>query len=263
MLELLEYYGAINNLCTSFAATGEATAGGKTIIGQNIDWTPNFPVDLLRIRPNEGPASLSLAFGGILEWSLTSAGLGIAMNLVLTPPQKQTMTVPTGVVAWKAMQQKTLGDAVGVFAAHGRGLLNYVLASAQGDILQIETTPDDYNVLYPERDFIVHSNHYLTERFKKGDNVVACCPDSYVRVERLKRLITRNFGKLTPQLMMQLMADHGNYPSSICRHVDQDKPPALHFETLVSVIMVPEDKTLYLAYGQPCKTKYVKYQLEP
>jgi isopenicillin-N N-acyltransferase like protein len=260
MLEQLEYYGAIKGLCTSFAATGAATENGKTIVGQNIDWSPNFPIDLLHLKPKKGPESLTIAFGGILEWSLTSKGLGLAMNLTLTPPKEQTLTVPTGVVAWKAMQQKNIGDALGIFAANARGLLNYVLASADGNLLQIESTPDDYNVLYPERDFMVHSNHYLTERFKSRDNVVVCCPDSYVRLERIKKLMNKHYGKLSPQVMMKLLADHSNYPSAICRHVDKDKPPVLHFETLVSVIMVPEDKTMYVAFGQPCKTKYVKYQ---
>jgi len=143
----------------------------------------------------------------------------------------------------------------------GRGLLNYVLASAQGDIVQVETTFNDYNVLYPdaEQSILTHFNHYLTERFKKGDNVVICCPDSYVRAERLKRLMFEHYGNLTPQIMMELLTDHGNYPSAICRHVDTDKPPVLHFETLVSLIMVPAERTAYIAYGQPCKTKYVKY----
>ena len=33
-------------LCTAFAATGNATNNGQTIIGQNMDWHPDSPVNL-------------------------------------------------------------------------------------------------------------------------------------------------------------------------------------------------------------------------
>lgn len=46
-LELGPYYPRLSGLCTSFAARGKATRGGKTILGQNIDWYPGFPIDLL------------------------------------------------------------------------------------------------------------------------------------------------------------------------------------------------------------------------
>lgn len=261
MLELGEYYKPVMGLCTSFAATGEATKNEETIIGQNIDWTPNFSIDLLRIKPKKGVESLVLAFGGVAEWSLTSAGLGLAMNLILTPPEVQRINIPCSVVIHKAIQQKNLGDAVGVFAENGRGLLNYVLANSEGDIIDIETTPDDFNILYPERDFIVHSNHYVTERFKKGDHAYTCCPDTYVRLPRLKKLMNEHYGNLSAEVMMELITDHDNYPSSICRHVDEEKPLYLHFETLISIIILPKEKTLYIAYGQPCKYEYVEYKL--
>ena len=274
MLELGEYYQQIvalrgyhqlftmPGLCTSFAATGDATENGETIIGQNIDWIPDFPVDLLRVKPKKGFEALTLVFGGILEWNLTAAGLGIAMNLILTPYEQQRINVPCSFVASKAMRQKNIGDAIGVIAGYGRGILNYVLASHEGDIVQIETTPDDFNILYPENDFLVHSNHYLTDRFRKGEIIYAIgAADSYVRAHRLKRLMSKHYGKLSVDIMKKLLTDHNNFPSAICRHVDESYPVHMRYETLVSVIMLPKEKVLYATYGKPCEYEYVEYKL--
>lgn len=49
-------------------------------------------------------------------------------------------------------------------------MIAYNLASSKGDIIGFESTFDDINILQPKRDILVHSNHYLTERFKKGDS---------------------------------------------------------------------------------------------
>jgi hypothetical protein len=35
----------VHTLCTAFAATGSATAGGQTLLGQNIDFVPGSTID--------------------------------------------------------------------------------------------------------------------------------------------------------------------------------------------------------------------------
>ncbi|WP_278245915.1 hypothetical protein [Clostridium sp. DL-VIII] len=38
-----------------------------------------------------------------------------------------------------------------------------------GRMLGIESIHNDFELLYPERDMILHLNHYITERFKEVD----------------------------------------------------------------------------------------------
>lgn len=261
MINLVNYYNQIMALCTSFAAAGEATKDGKTLIGQNIDWTPDSPMNLLKKKHANGLEQLTLDFGGCNEWSLSSAGYGEAKNMILSPPEVQSRHVPTSFVSFKALRQKNIGDALGVFCEAARGVEYHVLASGEGDVIGIESTPDDFSVLQPQDDILVHSNHYLTERFEKGDWVYGLLPDTYLRVHRLRRLMDLHRGSLSVGVMMELMADHNNYPNSICRHIDEDKPQASHLETVASVIMVPEDRIIYLSYGQPCRYEYVEYRL--
>lgn len=259
-LELGIFYKNIAGLCTSFAATGEATAGGKTILGQNIDWFENYPVDLLKIKREDGMEQLALSLGGALEYVLNSSGIGFNANLTLCSPQNFRLTVPLGCYIHKAMRQKTIGDALGVLCQAARGTGYYHLASAEGDIVGIESIFEDFNVMHPERDMLVHSNHYLTERFKKGDWIYFTNPDSYIRVHWIKRVMEHNYGRITPQTMMEALADHHNYPKAICCHVDEAKPRP-QAVTLVSYIMVPEDLTMYVSYGNPCQYEYIEYKL--
>ena len=261
--ELGFYYQHLTTLCTAFAVTGKATRGGKTIIGQNFDVLSGSTADLVRIKFNDGMEHLSLVYwGGGGELPLTSAGLGVVVNTVLTPAREQRLVVPSACVVLKAMRQKRLGDALGVFCTYGRSTLHYMVASREGESFSIENRPDDFNVLQPVNDVLVHTNHYLTERFKVGDSAI---PDirgsTYVRQQRMQRLIDKYCGDLTVERMMEFLADHHNYPHSICSHPEENAPPASSAETVFSIIMVPEDGAMYVTYGQPCAYEYEEYRL--
>jgi isopenicillin-N N-acyltransferase-like protein len=260
-LELGMYYQRIAALCTSFMATGNATRGGKTIIGQTYDLNPGISIDLVKTKYADGLEQLSLVFagGGAGELPLNSAGLGMVLNVMLSPAEEQTLNVPCSCVIPKAMRQKRIGDALGVVCAAGRSILYYGFASSEGDIIGIETRPGDYNVMHPERDILVHTNHYLTERFKKGDKIFGFMEgDSYIRIQRLKRLMEEHYGELTVEMMAGFLTDHTDYPRSICKHTDLQVQLG---ETLAAEIMVPEEGVMYATRGQPCKYEFVEYKL--
>jgi isopenicillin-N N-acyltransferase-like protein len=257
--ELGIYYRYITCLCTSFAATGEATSQGRTIIGQNFDLTVGMTIDLLRIRPKNGPDQLTLIFGGGCELTLNSAGLGMALNVMMSPASEQALCVPCCSIITKAMRQKRIGDALGIVCASGRSVLNYLFASAEGDIVGVETRPGDFNVYQADKDMLVHSNHYLTDRFKRGDGTFGLMEgDSYIRIHRIQRLMEKHYGELNTDLMMEILSDHHNYPNSICAHFNHEMPRG---ETLSSVIMDPAEGVMYIAFGQPCQHEFEAYRI--
>lgn len=260
-LELGPYYPKLSGLCTSFAARGKATRDGKTILGQNIDWYPGFPVDLLKVTHEDGLTQLTISLGGFAECTLSSAGFGICANSTLTPPENFHLNIPLACYLPKAMRQKTIGDALGVLCQAARGVGYYHLASAEGDIVGIESVFDDFNIIYPEQDILVHSNHYVTDRFKKGDLAYMGIADSYLRLDRMKRLMDMEYGDITVEKMMTILADHNDYPLSICRHYDSKTPRLFNAETLVSFIMIPEEQRMYISYGNPCQHEYIEYRL--
>jgi len=255
--ELSFYYQQMKTFCTSFAVTGQATSGGKTLIGQNFDATSGRTIDLLKIMHADGLKQLSLVFWGACELTLNSAGLGMVLNVVVSPPEKQLLDLPACCVMPKAMRQRRIGDALGIFCAAGRSMMYYCLASKEGDIIGIETMPDDYNVIQPDRDFLSHANHYHTDRFKKGELVYMGAPSSYIREPQMRRLIEKHYGNITLERMMEIISNHNHYPKGICNHALEGSTG----ETLASVIMVPEDNVMYVTYGHPCQYEYEEYKL--
>ncbi len=260
--DMLLCYGKMSSMCTSFAATGSATRNGKTIVGRNIDFSGDWPFELLKIRHADGMEQLALCFGGV-EWEvLNSNGFCNSMNGIFNLDYR--LNLPYGCYMFKAMRQRSIGAALRVLCQAARGFLYHVLASDEGDIIGIESTSDEFQILQPENDILVHSNHYLSDNLKRVDGVYTTFrdfSDTFLRVARIKRGMKTHYGDITPEVMMELLSDHNNYPNSICRHPDPASPTALVSQTLASVIMVPEDRKMFLACGNPCQSEYVEYGL--
>ena len=261
-IELRQYYSLLAGGCTSFACSGEATKNGETIIGQNFDWIAGTEFVILRAQPTEGPKSLLFGWtGGLAIPGINSAGLGHQANL-LHSPTASGVGVPFNVLHQKILQQKNIADAIGViFNASKTGSWNYLLASAEGDIVDVEATKDDINCLFPEMGIITHANYHLTERFKHLDMIGMLLPDAYLRAERLKTLMRRHHGELSVEVMKELMQDHNDYPDSICRHDDVTGPPEEYFSTKASIISVPAEGKMYITNGCPCENEHVVYRL--
>jgi isopenicillin-N N-acyltransferase-like protein len=260
--DMLFCYGQISSMCTSFAATGPATRNGKTIVGRNIDFSGDWPFELLKIRHADGMEQLALCFGGV-EWDvLNSNGFCNTMNGVFNLDYRRNL--PYGCYIFKAMRQRSIGAALRVLCQAARGYLYHVLASGEGDVIGIESTSNEFQILQPEDDILVHSNHYLADKFKQVDGAYTTFrdfPDTFLRVARIRKLMKKHYGDITPKVMMEILSDHNNYPNSICRHPDTDFPAALVSKTLGSVIMVPEDRKMFIASGNPCQSEYVEYGL--
>jgi len=264
LLELSVYYPSINSLCTGFAATGEATAGGKTLLGQNIDWAPGATIDFLKVHHNGGPVQYILSFTNASEYTLSNAGFGICGMATIGRNYAYNLPVPCYMP--RVMRQKNSYEAMDLLKKAARGFGYFHLANANGFMMGIESTYNDYEVIQPIEDLMVHSNHYLTKRFQGDDMLVYMAElgmissemalESLKRYERMQSLMYRDYGRITPQTAMEVLADHENYPLSICRHDDSSPYPSV---TQASFIMVPAEGTIYVACEHPCRHEYVRY----
>ncbi|MCX6826898.1 MAG: C45 family autoproteolytic acyltransferase/hydrolase [candidate division Zixibacteria bacterium] len=256
MNELLFRYNNITGLCTSFAVTGKATKDGKTILGQNIDFFPGSPIDLLKIHHSTGLVQYILSFSNSTEYTFSSAGFGICA--LATIGQDYSFNIPLACYLPRVMRQKNIQDALDLLKQVASGLGYYHLADANGEIYGIESIHNDFEIIYPEKDLLLHSNHYITERFQKGDTAHMYQPDSYHRLETIKDFANQHYGHFDPEIAMEILADHNHHPDSICRHINQTNP--LSSVTLASFIMVPEEGAIYIACGNPCEYEFVRYE---
>src|SRR4051812_49934365 len=62
------------------------------------------------------------------------------------------------------------------------------------------SVPDGYHEIQPQKDVLVHANHYETEKYKEGDWAHLVLPCTYARGTKLRALIAQHYGKLTPRL---------------------------------------------------------------
>jgi isopenicillin-N N-acyltransferase-like protein len=162
------------------------------------------------------------------------------------------------------LTSENIGEAIGTIASAGRrSAKNYLLASDQGDIVDLEVTMDDLDVHYAEGGILTHANYFKTDRFKSADLAPVYWPDSYIRCQRLFQLIKNHHGRLSVNVMQQLLQDHNNHPSSICRHLNPRNPLPMGrmVKTLVSLISCPKERKAYIALGNPCGNEYLEYQL--
>lgn len=267
-LELLFFMGqpSASGMCTSLAVTGAATQNGDTIIGQNIDWHPQLPLVMLQIEWPNGVKQLSLSMAGIWEYSLScpasSSPYGVAATLTATPDTTlETPKVPISIMMNKASRQLNLNDAMAVFKGNNVNLASFLLANGKGVIRGIELGLNSFEILEPKSEMLVHANHYISERFKPHDIFLQHVPDSPLRYERLQHLLKQDHGDITPKHIMKYFSDHNNFPKGICAHIDPESqlPPSA---TVASVIMLPKQKIMYVAIGNPCENEYRRYELD-
>jgi isopenicillin-N N-acyltransferase-like protein len=254
--------------CTSFAAAGKATKSGGVIAGQNFDYINLWDkvMVILKMKPDKGPGILAVApAGGLGLIGFNSAGISLNLNLLRT---KDSLTpqgeVPSHMILRKVLSSESVGEAIGTIASAGRkSAKNYLLASAQGDIADVEVTLNDVDVHFAQRGIITHANCFKSDRFKQSDMAPLLSPDSYVRYPRLFQLMEDHYGNLTVDVMKQLLEDHNNYPDSICRHPNPKNPIPIGrmMKTLVSIMSCPQERKAYIALGNPCENEYIEYQL--
>jgi isopenicillin-N N-acyltransferase-like protein len=254
--------------CTSFAASGDATADGKLITGQNLDHIEPWKdyMILLKMKPANGPGIMAVTAAGCLGLiGMNSAGISINLNLLRNKDSLElTGGVPTHVIVNKLFMSENIDKAIAAIAsAEGRSAKNYLLAHGQEGIVNIETTTNDMEIQFPEKGVLTHANCFKTDRFKSTDLAPLLVPDSYIRFPRLLQLMEQHYGNISVDVMKQLLQDHVNYPNSICRHPDKKAllPYARIMKTLISIISCPEERKAYIATGNPCENEYVEYQL--
>jgi isopenicillin-N N-acyltransferase-like protein len=254
--------------CTSFAAAGQATIDGEVITGQNFDFLSMWEdvIILLKMKPSFGPEILAVAPAGSLGlFGLNSAGISLNLNLLRNKDSlNPNGGVPSHIILRKLLACERVGDAIGVIAsAEKRSAKNYLLASDQGDIVDVEVTASDLDVRYPERGILTHANCFTSDRFKSADQAPFYWADSYIRDHRLYQLMDNQHGQLSVDVMKQLLQDHNNNPNSICRHPD---PKAIlqfgrMIKTIFSFISCPKKRKAYIALGNPCENEYIEYHL--
>lgn len=263
---LLQIRGEIGQVksegCTTFVISGEGTADGRILIGQNSDMDPRQEEVgmVLHVVPKEGPRILMWTFGGHLGYhGMNSEGVAHFANALGGGPSWR-LALSHYPLKRKILEQKTVADVLGVFDENpvcSSG--NYVLTGGCRTIEDAEVTPEGYAALGDGgKGYIVHANHFCSARFHTDDTDKVSIPDSFGRYERVDALVSEAYGSITVETMQSVLSDHDGHPSSICRHSKKGDDVG---KTVASLIAETEAGRFHVSRGNPCEHTYTTYEV--
>jgi isopenicillin-N N-acyltransferase-like protein len=243
--------------CTDLAARGRATVDGSTLVAHTNDLGPETEEELviLRVQAADEPEFLAVSVGGLgLSAGLNTAGISLTGNQVSSTDVR--IGVPRLLVVRAILAARTLGEAMDTCLLPQRASsYNNIIADANGEVYSMEGAATDCEPLYIEDDLLAHANHYISPAMRDKEADRNAIGSSVIRQHRAMRLLRENRGGLSPDLFRQLLADHANYPASICKH-------GIESVTVFAVIICVEDRRVWIGRGRPCQTIWHEHQLE-
>lgn len=262
--------GELSNLargCTSVGLMPETTALSSTMLAQTIDGA-TVVSDTLFV--GKMPASDKPSWLGVFEAGcvgpivgLNSAGIGLVINSLLTAIDgRGPMTAPFTLQCRSILEARAFDSAIRVILARDRNTsMNYMIGHAEGEIICIETTPNDKRCLYPEGGIVTHGNH-----FEHGGAIVSemerFVPSTLFRSRRLDRHLRSKLGTIDVDDIMAGLKDHFSYPASICYH-PEEIASGRQSGTLAAIVMDLNRLALFATDGPPCVAPLQRFQLEP
>lgn len=253
--------------CTSFGLLPEATANGHTYVGQNWDWLAPIAdtLFLMDVRPDEGTHHLAMTEAGIVggKVGLNEHGIGLAVNgLISERDGEHPYRKPFHVRCREILSADRFDRALGAVLDADRACsANFLLGHADGEVLDLETAPERYNVVHPTDGVLAHANHFVDGDVSRLGPTQEHGQTTLYRAERVRRALTREAGDVDETTVTRALRDHFGRPGSVCSHVDEDRPPVEHSQTNASVVVDLTGRQLLATRGPPCESEYERYEL--
>lgn len=242
--------------CSDLIASNDVTADGSVLAAHNNDTSPSTQesVTIIHYQVDGEPEIVAVGYGGLgISVGYNSAGISLTGNQVDSTDMR--VGVPRLLLVRKILAARTVGQAIDAAILKERASdYNQVITDRNGEIYSIEGSATDYAPLYSTDGYLVHTNHYLAPWMRKYEYDPQGITSSIVRYNRATRLLKNNRGRITVDLLKQFLADHVNYPGSICRH-------GTYVKTTFSVIINLTTGKMLLARGNPCEVEYNEYDL--
>ena len=252
--------------CTAFGLLPEMTANGNTLIGQNWDWLQKLRghVFVMRVKRSAEPGTGKPDFVGFTEagivgckMGVNAAGIGLCVNgLVTNRDGVNGFRKPFHVRCREILDAWTFDKALLPVVQTDRCCsTNFLIGHADGEIIDIEATPDYCSYIYPQDGLVTHANHLVRET-RIASQFERIAPHSLFRANRLERLLRRNGGEIGIDSIQTLLSDHFSAPASICRHPDMTLPEPKRVISVAAAAIDLNARTLYVTDGPPCQSLF-------
>lgn len=257
-----EITGVLDEACTTFAVAGKRTESGGILIGQTSDMDAEMEQHfiVLRLQPAAGPRILMWTFAGQLGYhGLNQHGVAHFANSLSGGPTPVTRPggLPHYPVKRRLYECRARAEVLAMWAALpvcSSG--NYMLATGDPAIFDVEATPAGVAVLEAADGLLAHANHFLSPRFRTPVTDAQSLPDSFSRQARMQTLLREQPSPISVQSMREALADHHGHPSGICRHEESGEGRMV---TVAGLIAEPAAGKLHVARGGPCRGDWWTY----
>jgi isopenicillin-N N-acyltransferase-like protein len=248
--------------CTSFAVNETRTADGHVLVAHNEDWLPEDEADIFLIHatPQDEPPFLAMTYGGLLpNIGLNTYGLAQCCDSVY--PTDTRIGTPRVVVSRAVLAARTIDGAIRATTASQRAAgYNHLIAHESGELYNIEVSARNSAILYAQDGAISHTNHYLDPKMQAIEDEPEEMVSTRIRYFRADRLL-RQSRSHTVETLQAILRDHTNFPDSICNHSIHELDPMDRETTICSLVMDLNERTLDLAWGNPCVNRYHTFRL--
>jgi isopenicillin-N N-acyltransferase-like protein len=252
--------------CTSFYVGPSAAADGHVLMGQNWDWLARCAQNTILVEVDQGgagPSFTMVAEAGLVgKIGFNSAGLGVALNALVSSRDAGEPGVPVHVILRAILGSTTIEEAVAaIVRAHRGASANYLIGSARGVGVDVETGPGGVEHVFlvqPEDDIIGHANHF-TCSVPFTDQIHELSPDSPLRIATMRDGLAERSPHATRENVAELLREHASR-ETVCRHVDEAKPEPERGFTVASWVIDLTDRVASLAAGPPCESEFVTYR---
>jgi len=244
--------------CTAYVIGRSGTAGREVIAGQTSDMGNEVPelAYVLHLQPQGKPEVLIWTFGGMLGYhGINSAGVGKFENALGGGPRSRFALphYPVLRMIYECDRLEQVLDLLRRMPAEYN--VNFMLCDGKGNMADAEYTTEGPQILRDQgAGYLVHTNHFLCQKYGTAENLKRSAASSLSRLERIDSLIKSRYGSIKVEDVKQFLSDHSGYPGSICAHGDRGG-------TVAALISEPEQRRMHVAVGNPCEHKYVTYSM--
>ena len=267
--EVLARLGAaVRGECSTVVALGEDD--GPPVSVQTWDWHDLFADGWLlwTVEHPDGRVVHTVTEHGIVgKVGVNDRGVAVHVNILHHDDDGGPIGAPVHVLARMALdragdvaQAATLLGAARTSASSVLTLVGAQAGEGGGkSALCAELSPGGARFVLPERDgTLLHTNHFLDPHAAAGDRERRIGPDSYVRMDVLRRAlraaVRRRGGEatFTRDELLDLLRSHVGGAGALCCHPAAEAPLGDRWETLVTVSLDPARGTLSARAGGPC-----------
>lgn len=252
--------------CTSLGVTADGTKNGDTIVAHNWDWKPSQLKNMviLKIKQENKPDIFTITEGGIIgKTGFNSSGISVFLNALGTDAKPEG--VPLHMIMRSILDCETIGEVIRECTRVNIGCCaNFLIGHSNGEVVDIEIENEDFDVLYPDNDIMVHTNHFLSNRlpiYPRKDTVKYKFTDSYLRLGRTRKLLDKDHGNIDEKIIANILRDHVDLPNSICAHKDEKLDEGDQTGTVFSIIINLTKGKIMISHGSPCENEYMEYKL--